>query len=125
MTDIKYFHKCDCGEIIHTRDSFQNEDGKFVRGCKHCLTVLPAALNNPSLEQIEELPTWNYSIGSDTYPIRLVRRISKTKLELEHGNGRRVTVSRRKNGQYKPVGVSGSGGYWPHTQSFHDLDPHF
>ena len=96
MTDVRFFHKCDCGSIIHVRDGFQNDEGKYVSGCKTCRTELPetgsisvqfgpgyygsvyTGLNHPTLAEVEELPHWNYSIGSDCYPARFVRRISKT-----------------------------------------------
>lgn len=153
MTDVRFFHKCDCGSIIHVRDTFQNDDGKYVRGCKTCRTELPdtgsiqvkfgpghygsvyTGLNHPTLSEVEELPFWNYSIGGDTYPARFVRRISKTRIELESLNHKcepyefaeRSTfiVSRRKNGKYKVVGDNGPGGYWPHTEAIHHMDPHF
>jgi len=151
MTDVRFFHKCDCGSIIHVRDGFQNDDGKYVSGCKTCRTELPetgsisvqfgpgyygsvyTGLNHPTLAEVEELPHWNYSIGSDCYPARFVRRISKTRIEIEDLNRdgepyeerRTFIVSRRKNGQYKVVGDSGPGGYWPHTESIYHRDPHF
>lgn len=144
MTDTRFFHKCGCGSIVHRRDTFQrNTDpdawmNRFVFGCKNCRTELPSTLNHPTLAEVEELPNWNYSIGSDTYPVQFVRRVSKTRLELarinphthetykdENGNVKTVIVSRRKNGTYKPIGESGSGGFWPHTESFYDMDPHF
>lgn len=149
MADVRFFHKCDCGAIIHVRDRFQNDEGKYVQGCNTCKTELPktgsvsvqfgpgysgsvyTGLNHPTLEEVEELPTWNYSIGSDTYPARLVRRVSKTRLEVQDLNrdmepvGPSVIVSRRKSGRYLPVGDDGPGGYWPHTESYYKMDPHF
>ncbi|NIP54370.1 MAG: hypothetical protein GWN13_14415 [Phycisphaerae bacterium] len=144
MTYEEYFHKCDCGTIIHVRDTFTKDTGpdarmkRWVYGCENCRTELPSKRNHPTLAEVEELPTWNYSVGSDTYPVQFVRRVSKTRLELaridphtnetykdENGNAKTVIVSRRKNYTWKPIGYSGSGVFWPHTESLYDRDPHF